>query len=192
MTTEAQQLEAVNGSAKWCGVPALHNQQHGGAALAGSPKRPMLLRAIFAFVCLPGTIAFIVPLALGLGWGNSVRYPLAGTVLVGVGTLLLLACVREFYVAGRGTLAPWSPPRHLVITGPYRYSRNPMYVAVLMMLAGWATLWSSSDLAIYAAVVLVGFVLRVRLNEEPWAERTFGEQWQAYRSRVPRWLGLSG
>src|SRR5580692_458383 len=63
---------------------------------------PMLLRAVLAFVCLPGIIAFAVPVALGLRWGDSVRYPLPGSLLVGAGTLLLLACVREFYVAGRG------------------------------------------------------------------------------------------
>jgi protein-S-isoprenylcysteine O-methyltransferase Ste14 len=150
----------------------------------------MLLRAILAFVFLPGIVAFLVPVGLGLYWGSSLRYPFAGALLVGAGTLLLLACVREFYVAGRGTLAPWSPPKHLVTSGPYRYSRNPMYLGVLTILVGWATLWSSSDLVIYAAAVLIAFVLRVRLHEEPWALRTFGEQWQAYRGRVPRWLGL--
>ncbi len=61
-----------------------------------------------------------------------------GVPLLGLGTVLLLWCVRDFYVAGRGTLAPWDPPRHLVTVGLYRVSRNPMYLAVLLVLTGWA------------------------------------------------------
>jgi len=152
----------------------------------------MLLRALFAFVCLPGLIAYAGPLALGLTAAAPVRHPVAGALLAVMGTLLLLTCVREFYVNGRGTLAPWSPPQQLVMSGPYRYSRNPMYLGVLIILAGWATLWSSRDLALYALAMLIGFALRVRLHEEPWADRTFGAEWHSYRARVPRWLGFGG
>jgi protein-S-isoprenylcysteine O-methyltransferase Ste14 len=149
----------------------------------------MLLRALFAFVCLPGVVAYAVPLTVGLTAAAPVQHRTSGALLVGAGTLLLLICVREFYVSGRGTLAPWSPPRQLVTGGPYRYTRNPMYLGVLTILAGWATLWSSLELALYALAVLIGVVLRVRLHEEPWAERTFGLSWDSYRARVPRWLG---
>src|SRR4051812_32435188 len=112
--------------------------------------------------------------------------------IVGVGTALLLWCVRDFYVAGRGTLAPWAPPKHLVVVGLYRVSRNPMYVAVLIVLIGWGLVFSSRALAIYAAVVALAVHLRVVTYEEPWLARTFGAEWLAYRRRVPRWLGPIG
>jgi protein-S-isoprenylcysteine O-methyltransferase Ste14 len=112
----------------------------------------------------------------------------AAWMLVISGVLLLLWCVREFYVAGKGTLAPWSPPRHLVTTGPYRFSRNPMYVAVPLILWGWAAGFQSPALAVYAAAVMIGFYLRVILSEEPWAARTFPSEWIRYRGMVRRWL----
>jgi protein-S-isoprenylcysteine O-methyltransferase Ste14 len=105
------------------------------------------------------------------------------------GATLLLWCVREFYVAGRGTLAPWAPPARLVVSGPYRVSRNPMYMAVTSILIGWALAYGSRALWIYAASVAVAFHLRIVLGEEPWLARRHGAEWDAYRSRVPRWLG---
>jgi len=113
---------------------------------------------------------------------------LAGLLPLGVGLYLLLWCVRDFYVAGKGTLAPWSPPRHLVTTGLYRFSRNPMYVAVTLMLIGWSISTPSGPLAIYAVFVVVAFALRVRFGEEPWLARAHGAAWEEYKARVPRWL----
>jgi protein-S-isoprenylcysteine O-methyltransferase Ste14 len=151
----------------------------------------MLLRAILAFLCLPGIVAFAVPVLIGIARGGRAHYPLAGGMIIGVGTLLLMACVREIYVAGRGTLAPWSPPIRLVTSGQYRYSRNPMYLGVLGILIGWATLWASPALFIYALAVLIAVMFRVRLHEEAWAERTFADAWRSYCQHVPRWIGLS-
>jgi protein-S-isoprenylcysteine O-methyltransferase Ste14 len=148
----------------------------------------MLARAITAFVALPGMVAFAVPITIGISAGHPLRHIGLGLVPLALGTLLLLWCVREFYVAGRGTLAPWAPPERLVTSGPYRFSRNPMYIAVGAILVGWCTLWASHTLIIYTAVVLCAVYLRVRLAEEPWAARRFGAQWEAYRECVPRWL----
>jgi protein-S-isoprenylcysteine O-methyltransferase Ste14 len=148
----------------------------------------MVLRALAAFVVLPGVAAFAIPMALGILANRPVRYAVPAAILLCLGTLLLLWCVREFYVAGRGTLAPWDPPQRLVTTGPYRFSRNPMYVGVVTILIGWCTLWNSRALIIYAVLLAIGFHLRVLLFEEPWAARQFGTEWQAYRARVSRWL----
>ena len=71
---------------------------------------------------------------------------------------------------------------------PYRVSRNPMYVGVALILIGWAVLYSSLILTVYAAIVLLAFHFRVIVGEEPWLACTFGADWQSYRSRVPRWL----
>jgi protein-S-isoprenylcysteine O-methyltransferase Ste14 len=148
----------------------------------------MLIRAIAAFVALPGVVGFVLPIAIGISTGLPVRYKALSAVTLCLGISLLLWCVREFYVAGRGTLAPWDPPRHLVTTGPYRLSRNPMYIGVIAILLGWCLLWGSRTLVIYTVLFLCGFHLRVLLFEEPWAARQFGVQWQAYRARVPRWV----
>ena len=100
----------------------------------------------------------------------------------------LLWCVRDFYVLGKGTVAPWSPPAHLVVVGLYRYTRNPIYVAVTLALLGWALSFGSPGLFIYAVAVAVGFHLRVVFGEEPWLSRTHGAEWEKYVSRVPRWF----
>ena len=148
----------------------------------------MLLRALVAFLALPGMVAFVLPVWIGTSGGRAAGHVAAAAALLSFGTALLIWCVREFYVAGRGTLAPWDPPRHLVMTGPYRVSRNPMYVGVGLILAGWSTLWSSRALIIYTVLFMIGFHLRVLLVEEPWARRRFGAEWDAYRARVPRWV----
>ena len=114
------------------------------------------------------------------------------------GTLLLLWCVRDFYVSGKGTIAPWDPPRRLVVVGLYRFVRNPMYVAVLVLVAGWDLAFGSLALGIYLVVLAVGFHLRVVLGEEPRLRMRFGAEWDVYSGRVPRWvprhrpLGKSG
>jgi protein-S-isoprenylcysteine O-methyltransferase Ste14 len=162
-----------------------------GRALVGnaaSRRSLMLIRAIAAFVALPGIVAFALPIAIGISANLAVRYVALAAVPLCLGIFLLLWCVREFYVAGRGTLAPWDPPQHLVTTGPYRISRNPMYVGVVSSLVGWCVLWASRTLMIYTALFICGFHVRVILFEEPWAARKFGAQWHAYRTRVPRWL----
>jgi protein-S-isoprenylcysteine O-methyltransferase Ste14 len=148
----------------------------------------MLLRALVAFLALPGVVAFGLPVSIGLSGGHGVGQAIPAAALLTPGTALLIWCVREFYVAGRGTLAPWDPPQHLVTSGPYRLSRNPMYLGVVLILAGWCTLWGSRALIIYTALIMMGFHLRVLLAEEPWARRRFGAEWDAYRARVPRWV----
>jgi protein-S-isoprenylcysteine O-methyltransferase Ste14 len=146
----------------------------------------LLWRAVVAFLALPAVVAFLVPWWLA---PREARFDLRALPLLALGTALLLWCVRDFYVAGRGTLAPWAPPQHLVTVGLYRVSRNPMYVAVLVVLIGWTVGFRARGLAVYAASVAVAFHLRVVAYEEPWLLRTFDADWLAYRARVPRWLG---
>ena len=150
----------------------------------------LLARAVLAFLVLPGTVAFLIPWLLAEP-GQFGRFADArGLIPFVPGIVLLLWCVREFYVAGRGTLAPWSPPRHLVATGLYRFSRNPMYIAVVLVLWGWVLGFHSRAIAVYALLVMLAFHLRVILGEEPWLARTHGEAWVRYKTQVPRWLGF--
>lgn len=136
---------------------------------------------------MPGVVAFVVPWLLRPA---AARLRVAGLLPLGLGVVLLLWCVRDFYVAGRGSLAPWAPPERLVTVGLYRISRNPMYVAVLVILVGWAVAFSAARLWIYSAAIATAFQLRIVLGEEPWLARRYGDEWAAYRARVPRWLLL--
>ena len=148
----------------------------------------MFARAALAFIALPGVFAILVPATwLWLSSHTELVQPL-GLVPLMVGFAALLWCVRDFYVSGKGTLAPWTPPAELVVVGLYRYSRNPMYIAVTLVLLGWAFAFSSKGLLVYAAAVVLAFHLRVVLGEEPWLARTHGSLWEQYKSRVPRWL----
>jgi protein-S-isoprenylcysteine O-methyltransferase Ste14/pimeloyl-ACP methyl ester carboxylesterase len=148
----------------------------------------MLARALLAFAALPGLVAFLVPLLLAWMVLRIRTFHWLALIPLALGTAVLVWCVREFFVRGRGTLAPWDPPRQLVATGPYRWSRNPMYVAVSLVLVGWALGFGSIALAVYAIVVLIAFHLRVVLYEEPWLARTHRSDWKAYSSMVPRWV----
>lgn len=145
-------------------------------------------RALLAFLALPGLVAFAVPFLLVPRGGHFNVTALSVPV---IGTGMLVWCVRDFYVAGRGTLAPWAPPKYLVAVGLYRVSRNPMYVAVLIVLAGFALGFSSVRLWIYAVGVAIAFHVRVVAFEEPWLARTHGYEWLAYQARVPRWFWRS-
>jgi protein-S-isoprenylcysteine O-methyltransferase Ste14 len=150
--------------------------------------RSLFFQALLAFLALPGIVAYLVPLLMIDGRADQ-RVNWVGVAIVATGSSLLLWCVREFYVSGKGTLAPWTPTRHLVISGPYRFSRNPMYVAVALVLCGWAVAFRTRAHAVYAVAVICAFHLRILFGEEPWLERTHGEAWTRYRSHVPRWFG---
>lgn len=148
----------------------------------------LFVRAAIAFLALPGMVAFAVPLLLIAPPAQRTALEPWGIAPLAVGMLVLGLTVREFYVSGRGTLAPWSPPLTLVTSGLYRFSRNPMYVGVLLILAGWAIVFWSAALAIYAALVAVAVHLRVLLHEEPFLARTQPAAWAPYRARVRRWF----
>lgn len=152
-------------------------------------RLPLAFRAVLA-TALPITVAGVVPwLMLGGVWPRvpAWRYAFLAPMLAGLAfaawSMLLFATV------GRGTLAPVDPPRVFVADGPYRFTRNPMYVGVTCWLLGLAALTASRDLLWYAALVPVGFHLFVRLVEEPMLRRRFGATYEAYTRRVPRWLG---
>jgi len=108
----------------------------------------MLWRALFAFLVLPGIVAFAFPLALLGERLNTFSPRPLGLLSLFAGVIVLVWCTVVFYVSGRGTLAPWSPPQQLVVVGPYRFSRNPMYVGVTLILSGWAVLFWSPTLMV--------------------------------------------
>jgi protein-S-isoprenylcysteine O-methyltransferase Ste14/pimeloyl-ACP methyl ester carboxylesterase len=148
----------------------------------------MLMRALLAFLALPGLVAFALPLLIAWPRVRAGVFNPVALVLLLPGIALLIWCTRDFLTAGKGTLAPWDPPRHLVASGPYRFSRNPMYVAVSLILFGWAIAFAAWSLVLYALIVMAAFHLRVRLHEEPFLARRHGRKWDDYRARAPRWV----
>lgn len=106
--------------------------------------------------------------------------------LAGAG--LALWCILTFVFVGKGTPAPFDPPRRLVIGGPYRYARNPMYLGAGLVLGGAALYYRSGALLGYAVLFLIAGHLFVVWYEEPTLTRLFGEDYQEYRRSVPRWL----
>jgi protein-S-isoprenylcysteine O-methyltransferase Ste14 len=111
-----------------------------------------------------------------------------GLVLVALGGALALWCVLTFALIGKGTPAPFDPPRKLVRAGPYRWVRNPMYIGAGAVLVGTALFYHAAALWAFAAGFLMVAHIFVVLYEEPTLERTFGAQYADYRNAVRRWL----
>lgn len=152
-----------------------------------------LLRALAYGSLFVGLLLVFLPARLlewsGLGRPAEVGpVQVAGIVVALAGAALVAWCVGTFVFTGRGTPAPFDPPRRLVVTGPYRFVRNPMYLGAAIALAGAALFYGSLTLLGYIALFLLtahGFVLAY---EEPTLLRRFGAEYDAYRARVGRWL----
>jgi protein-S-isoprenylcysteine O-methyltransferase Ste14 len=112
---------------------------------------------------------------------------IAGVVVGVIGAVLALWCIMTLTVVGRGTPAPFDPPRRLVVAGPYRLVRNPMYVGAALALAGAALFYESWALLGYCAAFLLLTHLFVVLYEEPTLRATFGPFYTNYSDRVGRW-----
>ncbi len=112
---------------------------------------------------------------------------IAGMLLGAAGVALALWCALTFAWLGKGTPAPFDPPRRLVTRGPYRFVRNPIYLGAGAALAGAALLYGSLRLVGYAALFLLAAHLFVVWYEEPTLRRTFGPEYEAYCRRVRRW-----
>jgi protein-S-isoprenylcysteine O-methyltransferase Ste14 len=156
-----------------------------------SLRRAILLTVAFT-VCVPGCVVGLVPWLLTRWqqqepWSSWLAVRWLGAVLVVAGLPLLGDAILRFAIHGRGTPAPTAPTERLVVTGPYRFVRNPMYVGVLLIVAGQALWFASGAVLIYAACLAVGFHTFVRLYEEPILRRTYGAQYETYCRHVRRW-----
>jgi protein-S-isoprenylcysteine O-methyltransferase Ste14 len=139
---------------------------------------------------LPGTVTIAVPAVILWLWGADAAPGTAilGAVVVAVGVGLVAWTIRLFDTIGRGTLAPWDPTSELVVSGPYRYVRNPMITGVATILAGEALFFRSWGIAIELAFFVVVNAVYFPLVEEPGLRRRFGAAYEEYCARVPRWL----
>lgn len=153
-----------------------------------------LLKTLLFTLVVPGTVTILLPAQLlsaerlQMG-GQFGALSAGGLILMSLGAAIYLKCAWDFTFTGRGTPAPIDPPKELVASGLYRYTRNPMYVGVLSVLLGEAWWWASGSLLIYAALVGLLFHCFIILYEEPALRRQFGAAYQKYCETVPRWLG---
>ena len=104
------------------------------------------------------------------------------------GFTLMLICIISFATRGKGTLSPADPTKKLVVTGPYRFSRNPMYVGVMMILIGESIFFQSLSVAIYALFIFISFYIFVVNFEEPRLRAAFAEEYIHYVRHVRRWI----
>lgn len=111
-----------------------------------------------------------------------------GFVVASAGALLAGTCIATFVTRGRGTPAPFDPPREFVASGPYRYVRNPMYVGAAAVIVGAGLILSSPSIVLLALAFLLTMHLVVVLYEEPTLAGKFGASYQEYKSLVHRWL----
>jgi protein-S-isoprenylcysteine O-methyltransferase Ste14 len=130
---------------------------------------------------IPGLLAW--RWGVNLGWWSAI-----GALVLAAGLALFVWTVTLFVRIGRGTLAPWDPTRKLVIEGPFRYVRNPMITAVLIILAGEALLLGSAAIAIWLGIFFGINAIYFPLSEEPGLLRRFGSEYERYRNNVPRWV----
>ena len=152
-----------------------------------------LLRAITYATLFVAFFLVILPrgvlTASGYKWsGSPVWSELTGFTLLIFGLVLVVWCLVTFAFVGKGTAAPFDPPRQLVVVGPYRFVRNPIYIgAVVAMLGAALVLWSWW-LILYALVVLSVTHVLVILYEEPHLRRVFGQPYEDYLRTVHRWI----
>jgi protein-S-isoprenylcysteine O-methyltransferase Ste14 len=153
------------------------------AAIAGS--------AIF-LVLAPGAVAGYVPWRI-CRWQLAppllgfFSFRVVGVLLIAAGLPVLLDSFARFAIQGLGTPAPVGPPKHLVVTGLYRYVRNPMYVAVVSLIFGQGLFFGCVRVLEYGLAVWLGFYLFVLLYEEPILRAKFGDEYKEYYANVRRW-----
>jgi protein-S-isoprenylcysteine O-methyltransferase Ste14 len=157
-------------------------------------NRAVAVLGSLAFLLLaPGTVAGVVPWWIS-GWQiqrpflGVVALRIVGAALIVGGVAALLDAFARFALRGLGTPAPVLPTRHLVVTGPYGHVRNPMYVAVVSVILGQALLLGDSKVLAWGLLVWIAFHLFVVGYEEPTLRRTFGDEYEAFRANVPRWI----
>ena len=152
----------------------------------------VLIRALTYASLFIGVLLVLLPSRLLMAAGverqaGAGPTDVLGMILATLGAGLALWCILTFATIGRGTPAPFAPPRRLVTRGPYRYIRNPMYLGATLALLGTALVYRSPLLAAYAAAFLGACHVFVLLYEEPALRRTFGRAYADYCRRVPRW-----
>ncbi|HKD47889.1 MAG TPA: isoprenylcysteine carboxylmethyltransferase family protein [Rhizomicrobium sp.] len=151
------------------------------------------LGALLFFFIAPGTVAGLMPWWIARGHMNlpflgQTPIRIIGGLLIIAGLVPLVESFGRFALKGLGTPAPIFPTCHLVVSGFYRYVRNPMYVGVFAIILGDGLILGSLTVLAYALLVWLGFYLFVMLYEEPTLRRSFGPSYEDFCRHVPRWI----
>ena len=152
-----------------------------------------ILGSVIFLVVAPGTIAVYLPWTI-CRWRFAspllgfFPFRIIGALMITAGLPVLLDSFARFAIKGMGTPAPVAPPQHLVVTGLYRHVRNPMYVAVSLLIFGQGLLFGSVPVLELGVVVWLGFFAFVVFYEEPALRRKFGKEYEEFCARVPRWI----
>jgi protein-S-isoprenylcysteine O-methyltransferase Ste14 len=155
-----------------------------------STTQAAVLKTVIFTIVVPGFVTVAAPYLL---LGPRAEFELGGFRFAGVlpiivGAACYLRCACDFAFVGRATPAPFDPPRVLVAKGLYRHVRNPMYIAVGLVLGGEAILFQSLRLVAYALLAWLACHLFVIFYEEPTLRKKFGTAYEAYCQAVPRWI----
>ena len=153
------------------------------------------LRTLIFTILVPGSVTVSIPLLLLSIFpppGNTGPLQLLGLIPIVIGAATYFLCAWDFASRGGGTPAPFSPTHSMVARGFYRFSRNPMYVGVTMVVLGEAWLFKSWALFILAAADFTFDYIFVKYFEEPGLIRKFGKPYLDYIARTPRWIPLPG
>lgn len=154
----------------------------------------LFIRNLIFTILQPGIVAGLIPfLILGDKANDLFLQPFqlaqySGAIIFLAGFVIMLSCIISFAVKGRGTLSPADPTKKLVISGLYKYSRNPMYVGVTLILIGEAIFFQSVGLWIYALFIFTAFNIFIMFFEEPRLRNDFGEEYSRYCGKVGRWI----
>jgi protein-S-isoprenylcysteine O-methyltransferase Ste14 len=152
-----------------------------------------ILGTLFFLVLAPGVVAGVVPWWISRWQIKSPLLGIPGVRVLGValmilGAPMLLDSFARFAIQGLGTPAPIFPTQHLVVTGFYRYVRNPMYVGVTTVIAGQGLLFGNPRVLEYGALAWLASCLFVMGYEEPKLRETFGDEYREFCRNVPRWV----
>ena len=152
----------------------------------------VLARAVTYSTLFIGLLLIFLPARMlssaGIVQPPAIRaWQVVGALVAAAGAALAVACILTFVVVGKGTPAPFDPPRRLVVRGPYRFVRNPMYVGAALALIGAALFYQSMALLAYAGGFLLVAHVFVVVYEEPTLRRTFQADYETYRRQVRRW-----
>jgi protein-S-isoprenylcysteine O-methyltransferase Ste14 len=150
------------------------------------------IKTVLFILVVPGSVAIIIPLNLILPMEKNTvgvgRFAWLALLFWVVGAAILFWCAADFVRKGQGTPAPADAPKQLVVSGLYRYFRNPMYIGVLLFSVGNAVWFGSPILIGYAASLWMIFHVFVLLYEEPHLGKVFGAEYRKYCQTVPRWI----
>lgn len=154
----------------------------------------LLIRNLIFTLLQPGFAVGIIPIAIRTLTGGEITPSVwewnhyAGAALMIFGFTIAAVCIVRFAYEGRGTLSPLDPTKRLVVRGFYQYSRNPMYIGMMLIIIDEVMYWRSWPVGIYAVVLFIGFNLFIILHEEPRLKREFPAEYEQYMSRVRRWI----